>query len=82
MAPGLLLGQVGSVIETQPVTLHDSAFLIPHVLLGGRVDGLTSGPIDYLGLYESNCTSFDATDTPIPPYVAYSGEVNPLTGQA
>jgi hypothetical protein len=76
---GLLMGQVGSVVETQPVTLHDSAFLIPHVLLGGKVEDAAGQPLDYLALYEQQCTSFDPKETPVPPYVAYGGGVNPLS---
>jgi len=75
---GLLMGQVGSVVETQSVTLHDSAFLIPHVLLGGNIEDSKGHPLDYLSLYESSCAVFDARHAPVPPYVAYSGGVNPL----
>lgn len=73
---GLLMGQVGSVVETQNVTLHDSVFLIPHSLLGGRVEDASGGVLDYLKLYEANATSFDPARKPVPPHVAYCGGVD------
>lgn len=82
MWAGLLLGQLGCVVETQAVTLHDSVFLIPHMLLGGHVENARGESLDYIKLYEENATSFDPKSKLVPPYVAYCAGINPLTALA
>ncbi|MEI2647430.1 MAG: hypothetical protein V9G15_00005 [Dermatophilaceae bacterium] len=73
---GLLMGQVGFVVETQKVTLHDSVFLIPHSLLGGIVEREDGSPLHYLEVYEQNASRFDPREKVIPPYVAFCGGVD------
>lgn len=69
----LLLGHVGLVVETQQVSLHDSAYLIPHWLLDGHVESLKGQEIDYMSLYEAHCLELRPDHKPVPPFVAYSG---------
>jgi hypothetical protein len=75
----LLLGHVGAMVETQWVTLHDSAYLIPHWLLGGSIDQLLGGPLDYIGVYEQGALIFEPGSKPVPPFVAYYGNKRPLS---
>jgi hypothetical protein len=74
----LLLGHVGAFVETQNVTMHDSVYLIPHWLLGGRIETLDYQPFDYIGQYERHAVDFSPRSKPIPPYIAYVGASNPL----
>ncbi|PBI91967.1 hypothetical protein BKP42_53860 [Rhodococcus erythropolis] len=53
LASALLGGNVDAIIEPHHVTLHDSALLIPHQLLGGAITDLDGKPFDYLHLYET-----------------------------
>ena len=82
LCAALLLGQVGAFVETQQVTLHDSAFLIPHWLLGGQIETLNFERLDYLLEYERNALNFDPKAKPIPPFIAFVGESNPFRDQA
>lgn len=78
LCAALLLGHVGALVETQHVTLHDSALLIPHWLLGGKIDTLDGESFAYLLTYEENAANFDPGAKPIPPYIAYVGSSNPF----
>lgn len=70
----LLVGQLENVIEPEHVTLHDSAHLIPHQLLGGSVNEAATGqPLDYIGLYERNAVDLSPSAKPVPPYWARGG---------
>lgn len=42
----LLVGELGAVIETETVAIHDAAFLIPLVLAGGHVVSLDGEPMN------------------------------------
>ncbi|WP_433532721.1 hypothetical protein ACQPYA_12265 [Micromonospora sp. CA-263727] len=49
LGAALLLGQLGAIVETRPVKLHDAAYLLPLALLGGIVvNPLDWQPIDVL----------------------------------
>jgi len=69
--PALLIGQIGCVVEPEHTKLHDAAFLIPFVLLGGTVTTWEGTPLDVLETYEQYAGDLDASRAPIPPYVAY-----------
>lgn len=75
----LLFGEVGSFVEIKDVTLHDSAYLIPHWLLGGATEGLDGSPLNYIDLYEENIANFDVSAKPVPPFVAFYGRQNPFS---
>ncbi|MEU3455127.1 hypothetical protein ABZ671_16235 [Micromonospora sp. NPDC006766] len=50
----LLVGQLGSVVETRAVKLHDAAFLIPLVLAGGLVVDFTDTEINVLRCFQQH----------------------------
>jgi hypothetical protein len=79
LAPALIGGEVGAIIEPHHVTLHDSALLMPHQLLGGVTTDLNGQPLNYLGLYEANGLRLDPNDKPIPGYIAWGGLAEPPT---
>ena len=73
IAPGLLAGNVGTLVEPKQVTLHDSALLIPFSLLGGSVFDLDTGRLmNYLDEYEAGITG--QQEKPIRPFVATKHE--------
>ncbi|OBI00008.1 hypothetical protein [Mycobacterium sp. E2733] len=73
LAPALVGGEVGALIEPRNVTLHDSALLIPHQLLGGVTTDLTGEPMNYLALYEANGLELNPNYKPVPGYIAWGG---------
>ncbi len=70
---GLLAGDIERVVEATPVTLHDSALLLPHQLLGGRITDLEGGALDYLKLYETHSLNLNPKNKPINGYIAWAG---------
>lgn len=82
LCAALLLGHLGAVVETQNVTLHDSAFLIPHWILEGRIETIEFEPFDYLYEYEQNAVNFDPCSKPIGPFIAFVGDSNPFKEDA
>lgn len=70
---GLLVGDIERVVEATPVTLHDSALLLPHQLLGGRITDLDGGALDYLKLYEAHSLNLNPKNKPVPGYMAWAG---------
>lgn len=73
LAPALVGGNVGAIIEPHHVTLHDSALLIPHQLLGGAITDLGGKPFDYLHVYENHGLTLDPNDKPVHGYIAWGG---------
>lgn len=73
LAPALVGGEVGAVIEPHDVTLHDSALLIPHQLLGGVTTDLQGDPLNYLALYEASGLHLNPNHKPVPGYIAWGG---------
>ncbi|MBW4818431.1 hypothetical protein [Rhodococcus qingshengii] len=73
LAPALVGGNVGAIIEPHHVTLHDSALLIPHQLLGGAITDLDGKPFDYLRVYEDHGLTLDPNDKPVHGYIAWGG---------
>jgi len=67
LAPALLAGELGAVIEPEFVTLHDSAYLIPFTILGGEVADWSGLRIQVLDHYEEYAVDPGA---PMPPFVA------------
>jgi hypothetical protein len=68
-ATALLAGDLGAIVEVKPVTLHDSAFLVPYTILGGKTYYLDTGKsFNYLDLYEAMATGEKAK--PVMPFVA------------
>lgn len=72
LVSGLLAGEIGMIVETEPVTLHDSALLIPFQMLGGYVTDLNCQRLNYLKIYEQNAHILRADHKPIPGYIAWS----------
>lgn len=70
---GLLAGDIERVIEASAVTLHDSALLLPHQLLGGRITDLNGQPLDYLKLYEAHSLNLSPKHKPVSGYIAWAG---------
>lgn len=69
LGPALLAGELGGILEPSAVSLHDSAFLIPFQLLGGKITTLQGARFSALDAYEAAVTRTD--DKPIPPFLAY-----------
>lgn len=68
-ATALFAGDLGAIVEVKPVTLHDSALLIPYTILGGRTYYLDSAEaFNYLDLYEAMATA--EQQRVVRPYVA------------
>lgn len=71
---GLIAGAIDQVIEVQPTTLHDTAHLIPHQLLGGKIMSLDGNDsVDYLALYERETLDLNPNAKPVPPFIAQGG---------
>ena len=69
LGPALLAGELGGIIEPEPVSLHDSAFLIPFELLGGTTVTLEGKKFSPLDTYESSALS--AEEKSMPAFLAY-----------
>jgi hypothetical protein len=75
---GLILGQLEVVLEPESTTLHDSAFLAVHEILGGNIVRLEDlEPLNYIELYQKHAPNLDGTFKPVPPYIAYVGDQLP-----
>lgn len=72
LAPGLVAGQIGAVIEPSPVSLHDSVLLVPYQLLGGSIFTPAGLPLDYLHEYEAHALDLHPGAKPIQGYVAWA----------
>lgn len=76
LAPALIAGTIEYVMEPNPVTLHDSALLIPHQLLGGVITTAAGEPLDYLRLYERSALRLASHERPVSDgYIAWGGPV-------
>jgi hypothetical protein len=81
LAPALIGGDLEMLIEPNAVSLHDSALLIPHQILGGEITDLRLKPFDYLGEYERCALTLSPDDKPIEGYIAW-GDAAAALGQA
>jgi hypothetical protein len=54
LAAALLVGDLGAIIETERILLHDCAYLVPLRLLGGKVTSHDGFPIDVFEAFESS----------------------------
>lgn len=72
LAPALVSGAIECVIEPNPVSLHDSALLLPHQILGGMVTDLEQKQLDYLAKYESSALELSPGAKPINGYIAWA----------
>lgn len=73
LAPALIGGQLSALVEPHNVTLHDSALLMPHFLLQGKISTPVGADLDYLALYESNGLNLNPNHRPVPGYIAWGG---------
>jgi hypothetical protein len=76
LVASLITGAISMIVEPNPVTLHDSALLIPFQLLGGCITDTDGVPLNYLKLYEQNAHIMDPKHTPIPGYIAWANTEN------
>lgn len=70
LAPALLCGQIGALIEPNAVSLHDSLLLLPYQLLGGEILTPVGDPMDYMHIYEANALDMNPGARPVKGYVA------------
>lgn len=76
LVAALIAGSISMLVEPNPVSLHDSALLLPFQLLGGHITDIEGNSLDYIRLYEQHATELEATDKPIPGYIAWAGPQN------
>lgn len=80
MAAALLAGGIALIVEPRAVSLHDSALLLPHQILGGRTTTSRGGPLNPLEVYERNADDLRPDAKPFTEgYVAWAADDIPAS---
>ena len=76
IAAALIGGRISMVVEPCAVSLHDSALLIPHQILGGVATTAGGAPLNPLAVYEQTADDLRPDAKPFTDgYIAWGGDV-------